>query len=98
MFSEHYIYFENAKRYSGPFFTFQAAFNHAIRYQTDFRIEDKDKVLATWSPMTGLYKTNATYKYLVVNNSYNKTNFPNLIGKTLDQAPMGAMVQDIEVS
>lgn len=99
MFSEHWIYFVDGKTYAGPFLTFQAAFSHVARHQKDARIEDANgNVLATWSLWTGLYKVNVKYKYLVVNNEFNRKNYPDLVGQTLDVAPSYAMVQDVEVS
>lgn len=92
-----HVKFTNSNTYSGPFFTFEAAFSHLIKFQTDSSIETDDgKVLATWSLITGLYRVGAKYKYLILDNEHNMNNFPNLIGEELDAAPNGAIVQEVE--
>lgn len=97
MFREHFVYFIDGGRFAGPFMTLEAAFSYAIKFQADFRIELKDDtILATWSLWTGLHKVGAKYKYLVVDNDFNRKICPDLIGQTLDKAPNGAMVQDVE--
>lgn len=99
MFSKHFVIFTDSKKCDGPFFTFEAAFSHVAKHQKDCRIEDEtDKVLATWSLWTGLVKTNVTYKYLVIDNEFNRANFPDLVGQLLDKAPAYAMVRDVEVA
>lgn len=99
MFSEHYVYFMDSKSHAGPFFTFEAAFSHLVRYQKDARIETADgTILATWSVWTGLFKLNAKYKFLVVDNDFNREHHPMLVGQTLDIPPKSAIVQDIEVA
>lgn len=99
MFKEHFVYFINGDRYAGPFMSFEAAFSHAIRYQTDFRIENaKEQVLATWSLWTGLYKVGVTYKYLVVDCDFNRKMCPDIVGQIFDKAPQNAIVQDVEAA
>lgn len=99
MFKEHFVFFTESKRYAGPFMTFEAAFSHVARHQKDARIELADEsVLATWSLWTGLFKVGAKYKFFVVDNEFNRKMVPHLIGQTLDEAPDGAMVQDIEAA
>lgn len=94
-----YVKFTKSNTYSGPFFTFEAAFSHLIKFQTDSSIETSEgKTLATWSLWSGLYKVGVKYKYLIVNNEYNKTNFSSLIGDIVDVAPNGAMVQEVEAA
>lgn len=99
MHKEIYAFFIDGNRYAGPYMTFEAAFSYAIKFQTDFRIESlDDKVLATWSLWTGLYKVGVKYKFLIVDNDFNRKIYPDLVGQTLDKAPYGALVQDIEQS
>lgn len=91
------VYFVDGKRFSGPFLTFEAAFSHITKHQKDARIETEEgQVLATWSLWTGLHRVNASYKYRVVNSEFNKKLAPHLIGKVLDRAPQGLMVQEVE--
>lgn len=99
MFIEHYVYFVEGQTYSGPYMTFESAFSHIARHQKDARIETADgKTIATWSTWTGLYKVGAKYKYFVVDNQHNRANYPDLVGKTLDEAPSYAIVKDVEVA
>jgi hypothetical protein len=99
MDEKFYVYFVRAKSYAGPFYCFEAAFSHLVRFGKEARIETgDDKVLATWSPWTGLFKVGVKYRYLVVDNEFNRTNHPDIVGQTFDEAPSFAMVQEIEAA
>jgi hypothetical protein len=94
-----YVFFTCSKSYAGPFFSFQAAFSHVVMHKKDARIEDaNEKVLATWSLWTGLYKVGAKYKYRVVDNEFNRSQAPHLIGQILDEEPVGLIIQEIEAA
>lgn len=98
MGEELWVVFE-AGGVKGPFYAFEAAFSAVVKYGKDARIETKDdKVLATWNHWTGLYKVGAKYKYLVVDNEFNRQNYPTLVNQLVDEAPSYAMVREVEVA